>query len=115
MLVHALEPSHHHHFPVLQGLKDSTRIDALDSGLPVGIVGFDSNLMTEKRTRLVPELFDRQRQQSHRDLLPRGQQHIPFPLVGHFGDLLGQSDQAVRLARHRRDHDDEVVAGPLGR
>src|SRR5262249_13411416 len=40
-------------------------------------------------------------------------QRVAFPVVGRAGDRLREAEEAVRLARHRRDHDHDVVtAGP---
>ena len=49
------------------------------------------------------------------DLLAGRGDDVQLALVGDLGDLLGELEQAVGLARHRRDDDDDVVALALRR
>lgn len=48
--------------------------------------------------------MERHRQQGDRDLLPRGKQHIHFPLTGAIANGIGQLHQAIRGFAHGRDH-----------
>ena len=69
----------------------------------------------EQRDRLAALGVDRQRQQADRHLLAGRGDHVQLALVGQVGDLLGQAQQAVGLARHRRDDHHHVVALALRR
>ncbi len=71
--------------------------------------------MTEERAGLAAELADRQRDQPDRDLLPGRDDDVDLAVVGVVLDLAGQLEQAVGLARHRRDHHRDLVTGALGR
>ena len=50
-----------------------------------------------------------------RDLLAGRGDDVQLALVGQLGDLLGEAEQPVGLARHRRDDDDHVVPLALRR
>ena len=54
------------------------------------------------------------RQQRHRDALARREQHVHLAAAGLVGDVVGEADEVVGRLAHRRDDDDDVVAGPAG-
>ena len=89
--------------------------DVDDLGLAVGAVGDDAGLAAGERPGLLAEVADRHREQRHRDALARGQQHVELAARRAAGETCwARSMQLVGGVAHRGDHDDDVVAGPLG-
>ncbi len=91
------------------------RVDVLDARAGEGAVGEDANLVPEQRDRLAALRLDGQRHQRHADLLAGRRDHIELALVGPLGDLLGEAQQPVRLARHGRDDHHHAMAFALRR
>ena len=60
------------------------------------------------------EVGDRHREQGHRDPLARGEQHVQLAARRQRADLLREVDQLVGGVAHRRDGDDDLVAGLAG-
>ena len=54
--------------------------------------------------------MDRHRQQSHRDALTAGEQHVHLARCRVIIDLAGETDQSVGLATHGRDDHDNLMA-----
>jgi len=77
-------------------------------------VGDDAGLGAGERARLVAEVVDRHGQHRHRHPLTRGEQHVELTGRRQRRDLVGEVDQLVRRVPHRRDDDDDLVAGLLG-
>ena len=97
--------------PLLQLLFDFPGIHLEDPRFHVGTVRVDLDLMGQEGSGLVPHPVEGEGQQRHRDLFARGDQGIVLPLVGlALRCLVGEPDQAVRLARHGRQHDDQAVS-----
>ena len=95
-------------------------VDALDAGLGVGRIGADRHLPAGIADGLHAFGLQRQRQQPHRDLLAGAGDHVELAGDGRRldsrRDILGQAEQAIGLAAHRRRNDHHLVAGagPLG-
>jgi hypothetical protein len=75
----------------------------------------EANLVGEEAPRGHTDLGERDGQERHRDLLSRGDERVHLPRVRTRGELLAEGDEAIRLTRHRRGHDDDVVARGTGR
>jgi hypothetical protein len=95
---------------------DALVLDARDARLGVRHVGRDRHLPAGVADRRHALGLQRDREQADRDLLAGRRDHVE--LAHQLGraalgrDLLGQREQAIRLAAHRRRHDDHAVAGP---
>jgi len=94
--------------------------DALDARLGERRIGFDRHLPAGVADRGQPLALQRDRQEPDRDLLAGRRDHVELAL--HLGgdalgrELLGQAEQAVGLAAHRRRDDDHPMPGarPFG-
>src|SRR6266508_97491 len=93
---------------------DRTRVDLLDAGAGERAVGQDADLVAEQRHRAPAFGVDRERDQADAHLLARRRDHVELALVGALAHLLGEREQAVGLARHRRHNDHHLVALALG-
>ncbi len=115
VLVDALEAGDDRDLARLERVVDRGRVDVLDARARERAVGQDAHLVAEHRDRLAALGVDRQRQEADRHLLAGRGDHVQLALVGQGGDLLGQAEQPVGLARHRRDDHDHVVPLALRR
>ena len=115
VLVDALEAGHDGDLAAVERPRDGARVDVLDAGPREGAVGEDTHLVAEHRHGLAALGLDGQRQQPHGHLLAGGRDHVQLTLVRQVADLSGEAEEAVGLARHRRDDDDDVVAPTLRR
>ena len=97
---------------LLERVVDLLAVDRLDARAREGRVGDDAHLRAEERLRRAARLLDGERHQAHRDLLARRRDDVELALVlgrGLVVHLLGELEQAIGLARHRRDDHDDVV------
>nr|WP_293269789.1 hypothetical protein [Nannocystis sp.] len=114
-------------------------LDAGDARVGVGAIGAHADLRADQRDGRTARVLQRHRQQRGADVLAGAGELIQLalvvaitgPLAGQVraarrvrrgllrplerGELVGQSDQSVGLAGHRRDDDDDLVPRPLGR
>ncbi len=74
------------------------------------VVGEDAHLPTGVASRRDAALAQGDRKQSDRHLLARRRDDVDLARIGIRGQLLRQSEEAIRFARHRRHDDDELVA-----
>ena len=108
---HALETGDDRHHARGQRLAQRPGVDTHDARLAVCVVRVDADLVTEKRARLDPEPLQHDRGQRRRHLLAGGGEHVGLALVRSRMRRLGQRQQPVGLARHRRDDDHHRVPG----
>jgi hypothetical protein len=66
--------------------------------------------MAEEAARLSLELLDGQREEPDRHLLAGGDHHVLLALARPLGEVGGELEEPVGLARHGRDDDHHVVA-----
>jgi hypothetical protein len=74
------------------------------------VAGADRNLPALPGAGLDADRLQRDRQQSGRDLLARGDHRVIFARVVHRGRLAAPLHQLIGLAGHRRHHDSDVMA-----
>ena len=118
VVVDALEAGDDRDLALLERVVDRLRVDRLDARARERAVGDDAHLRAEERLRAAARLLDGERDQADRDLLAGRRDDVELALVSGGGsvvDLLGEREQAVGLARHRRDDDHDVVARALRR
>ena len=84
-------------------------VDAEDARLGERVVGQDAHLPAGVALGLVAHFLERDREQSDRHLLAGGRDDVELPWIGVGRELLGERQQAVGLAGHRRHDDDELV------
>ena len=80
-----------------------------DLGFGVNAVGDDAGLRAGQRHRRNADRLQRHRRQRDGRLLAGGEQHVHLALRRRVHDLLGELDEAVGHAAHRRDHDDDLI------
>jgi len=113
VLVNPLEPSDDHDATGTQVRHDARTIDVAYPRLVVGAVGQDADLTAGVRARRAPDMFQGHAQQGDGHLLAGRQQHVELSGGRFLLDGPGQTDEPVRLARHRGDdHDHPVTAFP---
>ena len=108
----ALESGNDDDVSCVEKLVDLVRRDVADLRLGMDAVGDDARLRSGERDGFVSEVLDGHGGERDGGLLACGQQCVHFALGrGDAGaDFAGQLDQAIRDARHRGDHDDDLVA-----
>ncbi|MCY1438513.1 hypothetical protein D9M71_547160 [compost metagenome] len=111
MLVDALEARHHDHAAFLEVGTNLLVVDLQDARLVVRAVGEDAHLVAGVRHRRNPPLHQGHGQQGDGHLLASGHDHIQLSRNRLITDLLGQVDQAIGFATHRRQHHHQVIAG----
>ena len=84
--------------------------DGLDARLRERAVGEDLHLVTEERARLAALVLDGHRGERGGDLLAGRGDDVHLARVGHADHLVREAEEAIRLAAHRADDDDDVVA-----
>src|SRR5436853_621059 len=89
----------------------AVHVDADDARAAERAVGLDADLMAEERAGVDARILQREGEQRGRHLLAGGDQHVALAVVGRPRRLACEREQAIRLARHRRHDDDELVAG----
>ena len=90
---------------------DAARLDAGDAGAAVAAVGGDAGLRPGQADRRDAERVERHRHERRALVLAGREQHVELARVGLVGDGRGEAEQLVGRVAHRRDDDDEVVAG----
>ena len=112
----ALEPGDDHDLAALELGPDAARLDAGDAGPAVRPVGRDAGLRPGQADGADPDGVEGHRQERGALVLAGGEQDVELARIGFVGDRRGEAEQLVRRVAHRRDDDDEVVAGrPLAR
>ena len=96
---------------VLELLVDAARLDVRDARLAVAAVGGDARLRAGEADRRNAERVQRHRDERGALVLAGGEQHVELAQVGLLGDGRGESHELVGRVAHRRNRDDEVVAG----
>ena len=66
--------------------------------------------MGEKRHRGIAERLEPNREERGRDLLAGRHQHVGLARMGRVAELRGEFEEPIGLARHRGDHDHDLVA-----
>ena len=99
--------------PAVEVGADFLLVDREDARLGVRAVGEDPHLRAGVAARLHALLHQRHRKQRDRDLLAGGHHDVELARVRVRLNVLRERDQAVGLARHRRDDDDELVPARL--
>ena len=115
VLADALESGDQRDLPLVQRGPDPARGDVDDPRVAVRAGGDHAGLRAGERPGLRAERVDGHRDQRVGDPLAGGQQHVQLPRRRGRGNLLGEVHQVVGGVAHRRDHDDDVVAGLPGR
>ena len=90
---------------------DATRLDAGDARSAVAAVGGDAGLRAGQADGRDAEPVERHRQQRRALVLAGREQDVELARVRFGGDGRGQAEELVGGVAHRRDHDDQVVAG----
>ena len=102
------------HLALLEGLEDATRADVHDPRLAMRRVSDDPRLRGSERNRAPAEIHDRHREESDRDALSGGQEHVQLARRRNTRDLGGKPEQLVgRVAHRRRDDADAPVCGGI--
>ena len=107
----ALEPGDDDDPAVGELLADAARFDVGDAGPAVAAVRGDAGLRTGQADRRDAQAMEGHRQQGRALVLAGREQDVELARVGIVGDGGGEAEQLVRGIAHRRDDDDEVVAG----
>ncbi|SPA14560.1 conserved hypothetical protein [Cupriavidus taiwanensis] len=116
VVVDALEAGDHHHAAGIEVGQDALVVDRFDAGLGVGRIGLHRNLPAGVADGVDVLAVQGDRQQRHAGLFAGGGEHVQFTRIGLGRNFLGESQQAIGLARHGRRHHDYAVTGavPLG-
>ena len=112
LFVDALEPGRNDHLSAIERLPHPLGGDRPNSGLGVGRVGHNADLAARHAHGLLAQLLHGHRQQRHRFLLARRQEHIHLAGRRFVGDLFGQFDQFVCLVPAGTDDDHHLMTGP---
>src|SRR5205814_9524874 len=107
----ALAPRHDGHRPRAERPPQAVHVDADDARAAERAVGLDADLMAEERAGVDARILQREGEQRGGHLLAGGDQHVALAVLGRPRRLACEREQAIRLARHRRHDDDELVAG----
>jgi hypothetical protein len=84
-------------------------VDRLDARFGERAVGQHAHLGSGVAFRFAALVDQRHREQADGDLLAGGRNYIELARVGLRLDLLGEREQSIGLARHRRRHDHDVM------
>ena len=96
--------------PVARSRRMFVLVDREDAGLGVGVVGEDAHLEAGVALRLDAQPVQREGEEPDGDLLARGGDDVDLARIRIGVQLLREREEAVRLAGHGRDHDDDLVA-----
>ena len=96
---------------LLEALDQLGAVDVEDARRGMRVAGLDRDLPALPGARLDAHALQHDREQAGGDLFAGGDHGVIFARVMHRRGLGAPADQLVGLARHRRDHDGDLVAG----
>ena len=96
--------------PCVQKLVDFFRRDVVDLRLGMDAVGDDARLRAGQRNGRHVQRVQRDGRERDGLLFAGGQQHVHLAFARQRRDVLGQFDEVIGHAAHRRDDDDDLVA-----
>ena len=108
--VDALKSRYHRNDALIQSLFDSLRRDPLNARPGMSAIGHDADLPPGIGAGIQSHGSQGHRKEGDRNPFTGGQEHVHLALVGKWCELVGQLQQAVRLAAHSRHDDHDRVA-----